>query len=117
MRAGLDAVMSAREGDSAVAARCRDRGMLLYKQDRYVEALTEFHDAKRRWLNGDSIEMSAPPAMRFDVRLMRLPSTFEPASMSWLERPCWANMTSAMVWAFVLLKFGDFGFGLWKWFT
>lgn len=56
VRAGLDAVMSAREGDSAVAARCRDRGMLLYNQDRYVEALTEFHDAKRRWLNGDSIE-------------------------------------------------------------
>ncbi len=48
-------------------------------------------------VNGDSIEMSAPPAMRFEVRLMRLPRTLEPASMSWLERPWRANMTSAIV--------------------
>lgn len=38
-----------------------------------------------------------------------------------LEMPYWAfqfaNVTSAMVWAFVLLSFGDFGFGIWKWFS
>jgi membrane protein DedA with SNARE-associated domain len=38
-----------------------------------------------------------------------------------LEMTYWhfqlANVTSAFVWAFVLLKFGDFGFGIWKWFT
>lgn len=38
-----------------------------------------------------------------------------------LEMEYWhfqiANVTSAFVWAFVLLKFGDFGFGVWKWFT
>lgn len=32
--------------------------------------------------NGDSSEISAPPAMKFEVRLIRLPRTFEPASMS-----------------------------------
>jgi membrane protein DedA with SNARE-associated domain len=38
-----------------------------------------------------------------------------------LEMEYWhfqiANVTSAFVWAFVLLSFGDFGFGIWKWFT
>ena len=37
-----------------------------------------------------------------------------------LELPYWtvqiANFTSALVWAYVLLKFGDFGIGLVKWF-
>jgi membrane protein DedA with SNARE-associated domain len=28
-----------------------------------------------------------------------------------------ANFTSAFVWAWVLLSFGDFGFGIYKWFT
>ena len=48
-------------------------------------------------LKGESIATSAPPAMKLEVRLMRLPSTFEPASMSWLERPCRAYITSASV--------------------
>lgn len=38
-----------------------------------------------------------------------------------LEMEYWhfqiANVVSAFIWAFVLLKFGDFGFGIWKWFT
>jgi membrane protein DedA with SNARE-associated domain len=38
-----------------------------------------------------------------------------------LEMPYWyfqfANITSAFVWAWVLLIFGDFGFGIFKWFT
>lgn len=38
-----------------------------------------------------------------------------------LEMPYWAfqfaNVSSAMVWAFVLLSFGDFGLGIWRWFT
>jgi membrane protein DedA with SNARE-associated domain len=38
-----------------------------------------------------------------------------------LEMPYWyfqfANITSAFVWAWVLLKFGDFGFDIFKWFT
>jgi membrane protein DedA with SNARE-associated domain len=38
-----------------------------------------------------------------------------------LEMPYWqfqfANFTSAFVWAWVLLIFGDFGFGLFKWVT
>jgi membrane protein DedA with SNARE-associated domain len=38
-----------------------------------------------------------------------------------LEMPYWyfqfANITSAFVWAYVLLIFGDFGFGIFKWFT
>ena len=28
-----------------------------------------------------------------------------------------ANVASAFVWAWVLLKFGDFGFDIFKWFT
>ncbi len=38
-----------------------------------------------------------------------------------LEMPYWqfqlANFSSAFLWAFVLLKFGDFGFGVVKWFS
>jgi membrane protein DedA with SNARE-associated domain len=38
-----------------------------------------------------------------------------------LEMPYWyfqaANIASAFVWAWVLLIFGDFGFGIFKWFT
>lgn len=38
-----------------------------------------------------------------------------------LEMPYWyfqiANITSAFLWAYVLLIFGDFGFGIFKWFT
>lgn len=38
-----------------------------------------------------------------------------------LEMEYWhfqiANVTSAFLWAWVLLIFGDFGFGIWKWFT
>ena len=41
--------------------------------------------------------MSTPPAMKFDMRLMTLPTTLDPASISWLERPWRANMTSAML--------------------
>jgi membrane protein DedA with SNARE-associated domain len=36
-----------------------------------------------------------------------------------LEMDCWkfqiANVLSAMVWAYVLLAFGDYGFGMYKW--
>lgn len=38
-----------------------------------------------------------------------------------LEMEYWhfqiANVASAFLWAWVLLIFGDFGFGIWKWFT
>jgi membrane protein DedA with SNARE-associated domain len=38
-----------------------------------------------------------------------------------LEMPYWqfqlANFSSAFVWAYVLLAFGDFGFGIFKWFV
>ncbi len=38
-----------------------------------------------------------------------------------LEMPYWyfqiANITSAFLWAYVLLIFGDFGFGILRWFT
>jgi len=38
-----------------------------------------------------------------------------------LEMPYWtfqfANITSAFLWAWVLLIFGDFGFGIFKWFA
>ena len=38
-----------------------------------------------------------------------------------LEMPYWhfqiANFSSAFLWAYVLLKFGDFGFDIFRWFT
>ncbi|MNE15711.1 hypothetical protein D3C80_1086310 [compost metagenome] len=43
--------------------------------------------------------ISAPPAMKLDVRLIRLPRTLELASINWLDRPWRAYMTSARVWA------------------
>ncbi len=69
------------------------------KPDHRVYSSTPAPMARMPWLNvnGESIAMSAPPAIRFDVRLIRLPSTLEPASMSWLERPWRACMTSARV--------------------
>lgn len=43
-----------------------------------------------------------------------------PLAAGILEMPYWtfqiANFTSALVWSFVLLKFGDFGAGIVKWF-
>src|SRR5699024_12203880 len=35
---------------------------------------------------GESMLMSTPPARKFDIKLMRLPTTFEPASINWHER-------------------------------
>ena len=48
-------------------------------------------------LNGLSMEISAPPAMKFDVNEMTEPRMLDPASMSWEDRPWRANMTSASV--------------------
>src|SRR5690606_14095420 len=51
------------------------------KPDHSVYSSTPAAIATMPWVNvnGESIEMSAPPAMRLEVRLMRLPSTLEPA--------------------------------------
>ena len=48
-------------------------------------------------LNGLSMAIRAPPAMKFDVSEMTEPRMLEPASISWEERPWRANMTSARV--------------------
>lgn len=116
VRAGLDAVMSAREGDSAVAARCRDRGMLLYKQDRYVEALTEFHDAKRRWLNGDSIE-GAILAMQMIARCYGLLGLHLAAKQYWMAAASLSDMDGAqaryVARAFEQVAIGAYQMGMW----
>src|SRR5699024_10790861 len=48
-------------------------------------------------LNGLSMAMSAPPAMKLDVSEMTEPRMLDPASISWDERPWRANITSASV--------------------
>ena len=47
--------------------------------------------------SGESIAMSAPPAMKLDISEMTLPRTLDPASISWLERPWRTAITWARV--------------------
>ena len=45
-------------GGSAVAGRARDRAMYLFKADRLIQALNEFHQAKKHWWSGDTLRGS-----------------------------------------------------------
>lgn len=55
IRDGLDAATAAVVGDAAAAARCRDRARSFVRAGRPLEALTELHDAKVKWFNGDTM--------------------------------------------------------------
>lgn len=116
VRAGLDAAMSIREGESAVAARCRDRGLLLFNQERYVEALTEFHDAKRLWLNGDSIE-GALLAMQMIARCYGLLGLHLAAKQYWTAAASLSDIEWAqgrhVARAFEQLAIGSYQMGMW----
>ena len=48
-------------------------------------------------LSGESMAIRAPPAMKLEVSEISEPSTLDPASISWEERPWRAYMTSASV--------------------
>jgi hypothetical protein len=115
-RAGLDAVMSSREGDSAVAGRCRERGALLYSQGRYLEALTEFHDAKLRWLNGDNIE-GAILAMQMIARCYGLLGLHLAAKQYWMAAASLSDMEGAqgrhVARAFTQVAIGSYQMGMW----
>jgi hypothetical protein len=58
IRDGLDAVTARQAGDDAVADRCRQRAMALYRAGRLLDALREFHDAKVNWWHGDTLRNS-----------------------------------------------------------
>ena len=56
VREGLDKAVDLTAGRSAVAARCRTRGMAFFKADKYLDALRELHEAKTLWWGGDTME-------------------------------------------------------------
>lgn len=68
VRDGLDAATAAVEGTAAVAARCRDRGTAFATAGRPLLALSELHDAKLNWFNGDNLYGSVL-VMRFLAKL------------------------------------------------
>ena len=51
----VDAAISRTSGNAATAARCRDRGMRLFRAGRVRAALHELHAAKADWWAGDTI--------------------------------------------------------------
>ncbi|MOA13562.1 hypothetical protein D3C78_1336220 [compost metagenome] len=59
-----------------------------------------------RKLSGESMDTSAPAAVKLTIRLITLPSTFDSARIIWLQRPWRACMISASVcaWGATCLK-------------
>lgn len=55
VRDGLDAAVSAVQGHSAIAERCRDRGTAFAQAGQPLRALVELHNAKANWFNGDTL--------------------------------------------------------------
>jgi hypothetical protein len=51
----VDSAIERLYGGAAAAGRARDRGLRLKEADRLCEAIEEFHKAKIRWWNGDSL--------------------------------------------------------------
>ena len=54
----VDAAVAEREGRHAVAARARDRAIKLFRAERRLDALEEFHQAKIDWWAGDTVRGS-----------------------------------------------------------
>lgn len=68
VRDGLDARTAEVEGDTARASRCRDRGAAFVKAGKPLAALTEMHNAKRNWFNGETL-YGTVLSMRFIAHL------------------------------------------------
>ena len=71
----VDEAIGKRSGKSSLAARARDRAMMLLKAGRRLDALEEFHRAKVDWWSGDTVR-GALLAMIIIARLyleLRLP--------------------------------------------
>ncbi|QDG65248.1 hypothetical protein NIBR502772_02600 [Pseudarthrobacter sp. NIBRBAC000502772] len=58
IRNALDDAIGSVEGDNAVAERCRNRALSLFKSDKPLLALREFHKAKINWFHGDTLRGS-----------------------------------------------------------
>ena len=54
----VDAAVAEREGRYAVAARARERAIKLFRAERRLDALEEFHQAKIDWWSGDTVRGS-----------------------------------------------------------
>lgn len=54
----VDKAVSKRLGKNAIAARARDRAMMLLSAQRYLDALEEFHRVKIDWWTGETIRGS-----------------------------------------------------------
>lgn len=75
VRDAFDTATADVSGDSAAAARCRDRAMSFRRAGRPLDALGELHQAKIRWFAGDTLRGSLL-AMRLIANLyadLRLP--------------------------------------------
>jgi hypothetical protein len=68
VRDALDQAVADIEGGSAVAKRCRNRAITLFKSGRPLHALREFHEVKVNWWHGDTMRGSLL-AMRFIARI------------------------------------------------
>lgn len=68
VRDALDQAVADVEGGSAVAERCRNRAIALFKSGQPLHALREFHEAKVNWWHGDTMRGSLL-AMRFIARI------------------------------------------------
>lgn len=68
VRDALDQAVADVEGGSAVAERCRNRAITLFKSGQPLQALRELHDAKVNWWHGDTMRGSLL-AMRFIARI------------------------------------------------
>ncbi|WP_179012440.1 hypothetical protein [Paenarthrobacter ureafaciens] len=58
IRNALDDALSSVEGDNAVAERCRSRALSLFKSNKPLLALREFHKAKISWFHGETLRGS-----------------------------------------------------------
>lgn len=54
----LDAIIAERYGAFAVAAKCRDRAMILYKQGDLLKAILQFIRARRNWFAEETLQGS-----------------------------------------------------------
>lgn len=58
VRDALDTATAAVSGESAAAARCRDRAVAFRRAGRPLDALAELHQAKLGWFTGDTLRGS-----------------------------------------------------------
>lgn len=55
IRDGFDSALAQIQGDSAIAEQCCNRAVAFMRNDDPLKALTELHNVKVRWFNGDTL--------------------------------------------------------------